>query len=78
MITVNVHEAKTNLSSLLARVEAEGERVLICRHGKPVADLLPHRTVRRNLKPHPVLRKIAIRYDPTEPLGLDDWPKEAR
>ena len=32
MITVNVHEAKTNLSRLLAKVEA-GEEVVIARSG---------------------------------------------
>lgn len=37
--TVNVHEAKTHLSRLLALVEA-GEEVLIARNGKPVARLM--------------------------------------
>lgn len=37
---VNVHEAKTHLSRLLARVEA-GERITIARAGKPVAILGP-------------------------------------
>ena len=36
---VNVHEAKTHLSRLLARVEA-GEEVIIARSGRPVARLL--------------------------------------
>ena len=39
MTTVNVHEAKTNLSRLLAQVEA-GEEVIIARNGKPVARLV--------------------------------------
>jgi prevent-host-death family protein len=39
MIVVNVHEAKTHLSRLLQRVEA-GERVVIARAGKPVAELV--------------------------------------
>ena len=39
MATVNVHEAKTHLSRLLARVEA-GEEVTIARNGKPVARLV--------------------------------------
>ena len=39
MATVNVHEAKTHLSRLLARVE-EGEEVVIARNGKPVARLV--------------------------------------
>ena len=39
MLTVNVHEAKTNLSRLLAQVEA-GEEVIIARNGNPVAQLV--------------------------------------
>lgn len=38
MVTVNVHEAKTKLSRLLAQVEA-GEDVIIARSGTPVARL---------------------------------------
>jgi prevent-host-death family protein len=38
MKTVNVHQAKTQLSSLLAAVEA-GEDVVIARSGHPVARL---------------------------------------
>lgn len=40
---VNIHDAKTNLSQLLALVE-QGEIVIIARHGKPVAQLVPVRT----------------------------------
>ena len=40
MATVNVSEAKTHLSRLLARVEM-GEDVVIARRGKPVARLVP-------------------------------------
>ena len=39
MAVVNVHEAKTQLSRLLAQVEA-GEEVVIARNGKPVARLV--------------------------------------
>jgi prevent-host-death family protein len=37
---VNIHEAKTHLSRLLAEVEAGGE-VTICRAGKPIARVVP-------------------------------------
>lgn len=40
MIEVNVHEAKTQLSKLLALVAA-GEEVTICRYGRPTAKLVP-------------------------------------
>ena len=39
MVVVNVHQAKTELSRLLARVEA-GEDVVIARRGEPVARLV--------------------------------------
>lgn len=40
MTTVNVHEAKTHLSQLLARAEA-GEEIVIARNGKPIVELKP-------------------------------------
>lgn len=40
MVSVNVQEAKTRLSELLARVE-RGESVVIARAGSPVAQLVP-------------------------------------
>jgi prevent-host-death family protein len=42
---VNVHEAKTNLSKLLERVEA-GEEIVIARGGAPVAKLVAIRSAR--------------------------------
>ena len=39
MQMVNVHQAKTQLSRLLARVE-DGEEVVIARNGMPVARLV--------------------------------------
>ena len=38
--TVGAFEAKTHLSQLLDAVEA-GERIVITRHGRPVAELSP-------------------------------------
>jgi len=40
MTTVNIHEAKTNFSRLVAQVVA-GEEVIIAKAGKPVAKLVP-------------------------------------
>jgi prevent-host-death family protein len=39
-LVFNIHEAKTNLSALIAKAEA-GEEVLIARAGKPVVRLVP-------------------------------------
>ena len=77
MKTVNVHEAKTNFSSLLATVENSSESFVICRNGEPVADLVPHRRASR-IKTHPVLSKIKIKYDPVKPASETEWPKRFR
>jgi prevent-host-death family protein len=43
METVNIHQAKTNLSRLLSRVE-QGEEIVIANRGVPIAKLVPFRT----------------------------------
>jgi prevent-host-death family protein len=40
MTIVNIHEAKTNLSMLLEKVQA-GEELIIAKRGKPIARLCP-------------------------------------
>ncbi|RTZ67035.1 MAG: type II toxin-antitoxin system prevent-host-death family antitoxin [Aquificaceae bacterium] len=40
MQQINIHEAKTHLSRLIERI-LEGEEIVIARHGKPVACLVP-------------------------------------
>ncbi len=72
MRTINTHEAKTKLSKVLAELEKTGEPVLICRKGKPIAELVPYRTPSR-LQYHPVMSKISINYDPTEELTDEEW-----
>jgi prevent-host-death family protein len=43
---INIHDAKTRLSQLVARAE-RGERITIARAGKPVAQLGPAPSKRR-------------------------------
>jgi len=65
MTIVNVHEAKTHFSRLLARVEA-GEEITIARAGQPVATL---RRIARSPKPRvPGNDRIVIRPDFDAPL----------
>ncbi len=75
MKLVSVHEAKTQLSALLAEVEKTGEEIVICRHKKPIANLVPHRQ-RSRVDPHPVMRDVGIHYEPTETMTADEWPDE--
>jgi prevent-host-death family protein len=46
MRTIGAYEAKTNLPRLLDEVE-KGERITITKHGRPVAMLVPPRTMDR-------------------------------
>ena len=75
MKIINIHEAKPHWSAVLAEVERDQVSYLICRNGKPIADLVPHRT-RDRLTPHAVMREVKIAYNPTEPLTDDEWPEK--
>ncbi|MFO1112373.1 MAG: type II toxin-antitoxin system prevent-host-death family antitoxin [Rhodospirillales bacterium] len=46
MITVGAFEAKTQFSALLERV-ARGEEIVITKHGKPIARLVPEQAIDR-------------------------------
>lgn len=67
---VNVYAAKTQLSRLLERVE-HGEEVVITRHGKPVAKLVPITQRRRPRKLGTLRGKIRIAKDFDAPLPDD-------
>lgn len=75
MATVNVHEAKTQLSRLLARV-AGGEEIVIARAGKPVARLLPFQSKGASRTPGALRGRIRLDERFHEPLPeeeLDTW-----
>ncbi len=73
---VNVHEAKTHLSRLLATVERGGE-VTIARAGRPIARLVPAEPIpRRELGLE--RGQIWISDDFDEPMPdawLDEWER---
>jgi prevent-host-death family protein len=50
MVTVNLAQAKAHLSDLLDKVEG-GEKVVITRHGQPVANLSAVEQPKRPLRP---------------------------
>jgi prevent-host-death family protein len=67
MAQVNVHEAKTQLSKLLARVAA-GEEIVIARAGEPVARLVPVEKKRARRVPGLDAGKVWIADDFDDPL----------
>ena len=66
--TVNICDVRTHLARLLARVE-RGERIIIARGGKPIAELRPLRKMRkRSVRLRdPLLRVDEYSYD--GPIG---------
>ncbi len=76
--TVNIHEAKTHLSRLLQQVSA-GERIIIARAGKPVAELIPVdiRPDMREPGSAKGLLQIAANFDAPLPQSvIDDFEGE--
>jgi len=72
METVNIHEAKTHLSRLLARAHA-GEEIIISKAGKPIAKLTPLETV---VERKPGLAKGAVSdafFEPLPEEELNGW-----
>ncbi len=73
MKSLNVHEAKTHLSALLVEIEEKGESFIICRAGKPIAELRPVRRPHGRLSVHPIACQIHFSEDPASPLQPEEW-----
>lgn len=89
MRTVNIHAAKTHLSSLLDAV-LQGEEVIIAKAGKPVARIVPFKPAKQRRKAgllrgkawaasnawdsDPELERLFYEGDPRFPSVLDEVP----
>ena len=67
---VNIHEAKTHLSRLLAKVAA-GEEVIIAKSGKPVARLVPMQSAPRKRRLGTAEGEFTVPDDFNDPLPKD-------
>lgn len=75
MEQVNVHEAKTHLSKLLARV-AMGEEITIAKAGRPIARLVPVPPPREPRKPGSGRGTIIMRDNFDDPVpGFEEFYK---
>ncbi len=70
MKTVNIHAAKTHLSRLVDDVAAGGE-VIIAKHGRPMARLVPLATEPRQRKLGGLAGRVQIPDDFDDPLPDD-------
>ena len=71
MREVGAFEAKNRLGQLLDLVE-QGEEVIITRHGKEVARLVPARPIRSREQARAAIRRIRDRAEKCK-LGPFDW-----
>jgi antitoxin (DNA-binding transcriptional repressor) of toxin-antitoxin stability system len=72
-MNVNMQDAKTNLSQLVAAAE-RGETVILCRDGKPVVELRPlNRRVARTKIDSSDLGSPVSREEALTPLSPGDW-----
>ena len=76
MIAVNIYQAKSTLSHLVMQVEKEQMIVTLCRHGTPVAQIVPLHRQYNPLVMHAELQGVHIQYDPCLPLSADEWPED--
>jgi len=67
MTTVNIHEAKTNLSHLIQKV-LQGDRVIIAKAGHPVIELKAYKDRHMSRKAGFLKGKIWISEDFDAPL----------
>jgi prevent-host-death family protein len=78
MLMVNIFEIKAKLSEYLDRAVA-GERVLICRHNKPVAELRAVAEVRTDPRPigplpgRPTFEIAPGFFEPMPEAELEHW-----
>ena len=70
MIQVNMHEAKTHLSRLIAKVAA-GEEIIIAKDNTPVAKLIQFTTSQQKRKLGSAKGQIHVAADFNKPL--DDF-----
>jgi len=60
-MTVNMHEAKTNLSKLITLLE-KGEDIIIAKAGNPVAKLISYEEIERRV-PNKFKGKVTFKED---------------
>ena len=70
MKQMNIHEAKTQFSKLIASVE-KGEEVIIARYGEPVARLVPFRRMSLPRQPGSAKGKFTVPPEFFKPLPDD-------
>ena len=77
MVSIGAYEAKTHLPRLLERV-AKGERILITKHGVPVAELSPVNTVPASDRQQAIERLRSFRKGKSAERSVREMIEEGR
>ena len=75
MRTVSAREANQAFSKLLADA-ASGEEIVITRHGRPVAKLVPHSDPTDNKEREAAIERMVKGMERGLPLGNIKWRRE--
>jgi len=71
MKILTIDNNNVNIIAVLEEMEKSRENVVIYRNGNPLADLTLH-VKKDRLTPHPIMSRIKIKYDPTEPIEQEE------
>jgi len=73
MDTISAAEFKAKCLALMDRVAKTGETILVTKHGRPVAELRPHRPPRARSLIGLHKGRVKIRGDIVSAIGTDLW-----
>jgi len=82
MITINIHEAKANLSRYLTRVE-RGETIIVCKRNVPIAEIRPLPPKPTSKRPIGLAKDKGVKlpdsfFEPLPPELLDAFRGKSR
>jgi prevent-host-death family protein len=74
MREIGAFEAKNTLGSLLDLVQ-QGEQIVITRHGKPIARLVPETAIRDRSAARAAVERIRerARLRENKPISIEEW-----
>jgi antitoxin (DNA-binding transcriptional repressor) of toxin-antitoxin stability system len=73
MKTMTITDFKSHALRVIDRVACLHENVVILKRGKPVADLVPHASPVKELKPGMLASTLVFQHDIVSPIDADAW-----
>lgn len=70
---VAVREAKSKLS-MFGDLAHNGKTVVVCKHGKPWFDIVPHSAAKRKITPLEGVSQLISESDAITPIAAEDIP----